>query len=147
MSAQPEPMENRMPTPLLDSDAVLAANLEFYRAFTTRDAAAMDTLWAQEAPVVCVHPGWTPLAGRAEVLQSWRNILANPESPDVACHDDRAFLYGEVATVLWEEELDTGHLVATNMFVREHGAWRMVHHQASPIVVRSFHEDLRRKRR
>ena len=25
-----------------DSDAVLAANLEFYRAFTTRDAEAMD---------------------------------------------------------------------------------------------------------
>ena len=31
---------------MTDSDAVLAANLEFYRAFTTRDIAAMDALWA-----------------------------------------------------------------------------------------------------
>jgi len=131
---------------LSDSDAVLSANLEFYRAFTSRDAAAMDRIWARHAPVVCVHPGWTPVAGRAEVLQSWRNILANPEAPHVMCHDDQAFLYGEVATVLCEEELDTGHLVATNMFVREDGVWRMVHHQASPIVARSYHEDLRRPR-
>ena len=132
--------------PLSDNDAVLSANLEFYRAFTSRDAKAMEAIWAREAPIVCVHPGWTPVAGRAAVLQSWRDILANPESPHVMCHDDRAFLYGDTAIVLCEEELDTGHLVATNMFVRESGAWRMVHHQASPIVARSYHEDLRRPR-
>jgi ketosteroid isomerase-like protein len=135
-----------MASPLSDTDAVLSANLEFYRAFTRRDVAAMDELWASAAPVVCVHPGWTPVAGRAAVLKSWRDILANPEAPHVMCHDDRAFLYGDVAIVLCEEELDTGHLVATNMFVREGGTWRMVHHQASPIVARSYHEDLRRPR-
>ena len=135
-----------MAPPLSDSDAVLSANLEFYRAFTNRDMAAMEKLWAAEAPVVCVHPGWTLLAGRSAVLQSWRNILANPEAPHVMCHDDRAFLYGDVAIVLCEEELDTGHLVATNMFVREGGAWRMVHHQASPIMVRSDREGQGRPR-
>ncbi len=60
------------------------------------------------------------------------------------CHDDRAFLYGDVATVLCEEELDTGHLVATNIFVREGKSWRMVHHQASPILIRYHEEDTRR---
>jgi ketosteroid isomerase-like protein len=135
-----------MAQPLSDTDAVLSANLEFYRAFTNRDVAAMEELWASEAPVVCVHPGWTVVTGRAAVLKSWRDILANPEAPHVMCHDDRVFLYGDVATVLCEEELDTGHLVATNMFVREAGAWRMVHHQASPIVARSHREDLRRPR-
>jgi predicted nuclease with RNAse H fold len=133
--------------PLSDSDAVLSANLEFYRAFTNREMAAMERVWASEAPVVCVHPGWTLIAGRTAVLQSWRNILANPEAPHVMCHDDRAFLYGDVAIVLCEEEFDTGHLVATNMFVRESGTWRMVHHQASPIMVRSHPEDVRRPRR
>lgn len=128
---------------LTDTDAVLSANLEFYRAFTNRDAAAMEALWATEAPVVCVHPGWTPLAGRAVVMQSWRDILANPESPHVMCHDDRVLLYGDVAIVLCEEELDTGHLAATNIFVHEAGRWRMVHHQAGPIMMRSSREDLR----
>ncbi|MBO0736369.1 MAG: nuclear transport factor 2 family protein, partial [Alphaproteobacteria bacterium] len=46
---------------MTDYDAVLAANLEFYRAFAARDLAAMDVLWAQRAPVACLHPGWTAL--------------------------------------------------------------------------------------
>ena len=127
--------------PIPDNDAVLSANLEFYRAFTTRDFVAMDTLWAREAPVLCVHPGWTALTERRAIVESWRSIMVNPEAPHVMCHDDRAFLYGDFAIVLCEEELDTGHLAATNVFVRENGAWRMVHHQASPIVARSYRED------
>lgn len=132
-----------MATRSSDNDAVLSTNLEFYRAFNARDAAGMETLWAREAPVSCTHPGWTQLTGREAVVQSWRAILANPESPHVMCHDDRALLYGDLAIVLCEEELDTGHLAATNIFVREGGAWRMVHHQASPIVARSYREDER----
>ncbi len=126
-----------MASTVSDNDAVLSANLEFYRAFTTRDMDAMSALWAEEVPVLCTHPGWTPLSGRDEVLRSWRNILANPEAPHVACHDDRAVLYGDMAIVLCEEELDTGHLTVTNIFHREGGRWRMVHHQASQIVMRS----------
>ena len=55
---------------MTDSDAVLAANLEFYRAFTTRDVPAMDALWAQEAPVACLHPGWTALKDRDSIMES-----------------------------------------------------------------------------
>ena len=129
---------------LTDQDTVLSANLEFYRAFNDRDVKAMETLWAKNAPVVCVHPGWTSLAGRDQVMQSWRSILANPEAPHVMCHDDRAFLYGDIAIVQCEEELDAGHLAATNMFVRENGAWKMIHHQASQIVMRGREEHRRR---
>ncbi len=119
-----------------DSDAILAANLEFYRAFTTRDAAAMDALWAREAPVACVHPGWAPLTDRDAVIQSWHNILANPEAPRVACYDEQVFLYGDTALVICEEEIDGGTLIASNLFVREDGAWRIVHHQAGQLVAR-----------
>jgi hypothetical protein len=59
-------------------------------------------------------------------------------------HDDRAFLYGDVAIVQCEEELDAGHLAATNMFVREAETWKMIHHQASQIVMRREHEERRR---
>jgi ketosteroid isomerase-like protein len=119
-----------------DSDAVLSANLEFYRAFAARDYAAMNALWSRKAPVLCVHPGWPPLIGRAEVMESWRNILAHPEPTRVMCYDDRAVLYGDFAVVICEEELATGHLVATNMFVREGGRWSMVHHQSGALVAR-----------
>lgn len=119
-----------------DSDEVLAANLEFYRAFATRDVAAMETLWARRAPVACVHPGWPALTDRAAVMQSWRGILANPESPRVVCYDERVLLYGDAALVICEEELDGGTLVASNWFVREDGVWRIAHHQAGQLVAR-----------
>ena len=119
-----------------DSDAVLAANLEFYRAFTTRDAEAMDALWARQAPVACIHPGWPALVDRDGVMESWRGILSNPGSPRIACYDERVFLYGDTALVVCEEELDGGTLIASNWFVREDGAWRLAHHQAGQLAAR-----------
>jgi len=119
-----------------DSDAVLSANLEFYRAFTTRDAAAMDALWARHAPVACVHPGWPPLIDRKAVMESWRGILANPDSPRIVCYDERVLMYGDTALVVCEEELDGGTLIASNWFVREAGQWRLAHHQAGQLVAR-----------
>jgi ketosteroid isomerase-like protein len=139
-----------------EADALLAANLDFYRAFATRDMASMERVWARETPVLCLHPGWTLLRGRDAVLESWRQILTNPEAPHVTCHEDQAFLFGEVGIVICEEEIDGGVLVceeelaggslaATNMFVKEQGLWRLVHHQASLIVTRAT-EPVRRDR-
>jgi ketosteroid isomerase-like protein len=119
-----------------DSDAVLAANLEFDRAFTMRDVDAMEALWARRAPVACVHPGWPPLADRAAVIESWRGILSSPDSPRIACYDERVFLYGDTALIVCEEELDGGTLVASNWFVREDGTWRIAHHQAGQLIAR-----------
>ncbi len=120
---------------LTDSDAVLAANLDFYRAFSLRNFAAMDALWAREAQVLCLHPGWEGVHGRAAVMESWRLILTDDgERFPIQCHDERVFLYGNVAIVLCEEQLPGGTLAATNIFVREEGRWRMIHHQASAII-------------
>jgi len=119
-----------------ERDAVLAANLAFYQAFTSHDVAAMEAIWARRAPVTCTHPGWVALISRAAVMESWRSILQNPDAPRVMCHDDTAFLHDDVAIVLCEEELSDGHLSATNVFVREDGEWRLVHHQASPLLAR-----------
>jgi ketosteroid isomerase-like protein len=121
---------------MTDSDAVLAANLEFYRAFAARDLAAMDRLWARQAPVACLHPGWTALTEREAIMESWSGILSNPDAPRIACFDEQVLLYGSVALVLCEEELEGGTLAASNLFVREDDEWRIVHHQAGQIVRR-----------
>ncbi len=121
---------------MTDHDAVLAANLEFYRAFTVRDVAAMDALWARSVPVACLHPGWTALTDREVIMSSWSGILSNPDAPRIACFDERVLLYGDTALVLCEEELDGGSLAASNLFVREGGVWRLAHHQAGQIVRR-----------
>lgn len=115
-------------------DEVIAANREFYRAFAERDAAAMERLWATRAAVTCIHPGWNALAGREAVLRSWRDILGNPGAPRIRCRNETAVLHGEIGLVLCHEVLPDGLLVATNLFVRENDAWKMIHHQAGPLA-------------
>ena len=115
-----------------ERDAVLFANEAFYRAFADRDTAAMEALWSREAPVACIHPGWSALVSRREVIESWRRILTNQNSPKVNCRDATAFVHGEAAFVVCYEEIDGNFLVATNVFRREGRQWKLVHHQAGP---------------
>jgi ketosteroid isomerase-like protein len=111
---------------------ILFANEAFYLAFETKDMAAMDALWACEAPVACTHPGWPSLSGREQVMQSWAAILANPETRGVAMRGARAHRCGEAAFVTCYEMIGESLLAATNVFVRESGRWKLVHHQAGP---------------
>lgn len=115
-----------------ERNAVLFANEAFYRAFADRDMLAMEEVWAARAEVVCIHPGWSPVEERDKVLDSWRGILSNPESPNIQCRDAQAYLRGEMAFVICYEEIDGQFLIATNVFVHEDGLWRIVHHQAGP---------------
>ena len=118
---------------------VLASNEAFYEAFNARDVEAMDRLWAEQAPVVCLHPGSTALHGRSQVIRSWRSILASSGAPHVSIDGERVVMLGETAMVLCYERVtdpDSGTgavLAATNVFVRESGEWRLVHHHASAI--------------
>ena len=115
-----------------DVDELLSVNEAFYHAFRRRDVAAMERLWAERAPVTCIHPGWRALTGRAEVVESWRAILSNPEAPDIRCRDARAYPNGDLAYVVCYEVIGRSALVATNVFAREDGTWKLVHHQAGP---------------
>jgi hypothetical protein len=120
---------------------ILFANEAFYLAFATRDLAAMDALWARDARVTCVHPGWEALHGRDAVMESWGNILGHSSAPKVQCREARVLNYGSVAQVLCFEVLQTGVLMAANLFIQEAGSWQLVHHQASPMAVAPVFED------
>jgi ketosteroid isomerase-like protein len=123
-----------------EETAVLAANAEFYRAFASRDVAAMDAVWARETPVACIHPGWQVLNGREAVMASWRGILAGAP-PAIRCDHEIARVTGTAAFVVCTEILDGGELVATNLFVREDGAWKMTHHHAGPVAAGEDDDD------
>jgi ketosteroid isomerase-like protein len=118
---------------------VLASNEAFYDAFNSRDMDAMDRLWAKVSPVVCLHPGSTALHGRSQVIRSWQSILGSDGAPQVSVEGPRVVMLGETAMVLCYERVtdpDTGTgavLAATNVFVRESGEWRLVHHHSSAI--------------
>ena len=114
-----------------DIDSVLFANEAFYVSFAGGDADTMDELWSSKAPISCIHPGWESLSGREDVVESWRSIIRGG-APAIRCREPEVFLYGNTATVLCYEEVEDGFLIATNVFVREAAAWKMVHHQAVP---------------
>ena len=113
-----------------DREAVLFANEAFYRAFADRDLTAMAEVWSERSAVVCIHPGWPPVQGREAVLSSWQGILGNPDSPQIQCRAAEAYISGAMAFVVCYEEIQGQYLIATNVFVREGGPWRMVHHHA-----------------
>ena len=120
----------------LDDREILAANQAFYDAFTRADLTTIEELWASLSPVACIHPGWDALHGRDDVLDSFRAILGGGRAPSVTCVDPTAMLLGETAFVICYEAIDGTHLVATNVFVREDGRWKLVHHQAGPMSER-----------
>ena len=117
-----------------ERDAVLFANEAFYRAFADRDLKGMDALWSREVPVACIHPGWGALVTRKDVMDSWRRILSNENSPKVTSRDAEVFIHGESAFVICYEEIQDNYLVATNVFRREGRQWKIVHHQAGPTA-------------
>lgn len=115
--------------------SVLDANLDFYRAFNDGDFDAMSLVWAEQAPIACIHPGHPAIVGRAAVLASWKQILDDAGDWNMTCHRPRAHVLGESAFVTCLEGggLSHAHLAATNVFVLENGRWRMTHHHAGPL--------------
>jgi ketosteroid isomerase-like protein len=122
---------------------------EFYAAFEAGDFDRMSAVWAdgQYAEAVsCVHPGWTMLRGRDAVLRSWALIMANTSYIQFVLTDVETDVYGDHAVVTCKENILTadedtetgflagGSIVATNVFVRAGGEWRLLLHHGSPVL-------------
>jgi ketosteroid isomerase-like protein len=116
-----------------NEDAVITANNDFYLAFNNSDMDKMEDIWSRQNEVSVVHPGWDLLTGRGEVLMSWRQILKNSTLNKISCDNVWVNRVGDVASVICIEQLDDVELVATNIFVREEGAWKLIHHHAGPL--------------
>ncbi|MEO5656494.1 MAG: nuclear transport factor 2 family protein [Nitrospiria bacterium] len=122
-------------------DEVVATNDRFYRAFESLDIKEMEAVWLTDGEVQCIHPGWGPLRGWAEVRDGWVRIFNNtssmrftPRVLHVATHADVAWLVCvEAIHSRHGEEEQTSHVLATNVFERREGRWGMVHHHASPV--------------
>ena len=90
----------------------------------------MANLWSAEQPVVCIHPGWPALTDRTDIVESWRNILGNPDQPGIDFYNASARNVGDLVFVTCYEQLSGSVCVATNGFVNEHGRMLMFHHHA-----------------
>jgi len=125
---------------------VEAANAEFYAAFEALDLDRMAAVWADDPGISCVHAGWPMLRGRAEVMRSWALIMANTPYIQFVLTDVTVQVRGEHAVVTCGENILTaddesgtgflaaGSVVATNLFVRADGEWRLWLHHGSPVL-------------
>jgi ketosteroid isomerase-like protein len=120
-----------------------AAQAAFYAAFNALDHAAMMQVWSTRRDVVCIHPGRLPLLGLSAIESSWRSIMAAAAYIRITVHDHESWqrddMFGCVVTerirtaASGENESD-GVVVATNLFRREGGDWRMILHHGAPCA-------------
>jgi uncharacterized protein (TIGR02246 family) len=114
-----------------------AAERAFYSALADADLDRMMALWADDDAAVCNHPGGPRLIGRDAIRASFREIFSGGgvrvsvvgvhawRTPDVAVHSliERIAVEGRGAS-------ETVDVVATNVFVRSAGGWRILVHHA-----------------
>jgi ketosteroid isomerase-like protein len=125
-----------------EGEQVEAANERFYRAFETLDLGQMEAVWAHGEHVKCVHPGWPLLTGWAGVRDSWEAIFDSTAEMRFTLTDVRAEVAGALAWVTCTENIlsevqgrvGVTSVLATNVFERGPGGWRMIHHHASHVL-------------
>lgn len=122
-----------------DVAELLAANARFYEAFERASLDEMSDLWEHSERVLCTHPGWSPLRGWGVVAASFYVLFQAGPTTQFVLSGVAGEIDGPVGWVSVEENLlgaQIGGTVSTlNLFVRrDDGCWRMVAHQASPVV-------------
>lgn len=120
--------------------SLLAANTRFYNAFKNGDLAAMYSLWAKGDHVYVIHPAAGRISGYDVVMQSWEMVCgADYEFPlNIDLKNVEVHVHGDLGYVTCLEVVKTkgrtwGKQVATNVFEKVDGTWRMCVHHASHI--------------
>jgi len=137
------PKRRIVPSRAEDALAVEAMNRRYYDAFQKLSVDEVARLWWHDGAVACIHPGWDVRHGWMEVLSSYAEIFENTQLIRFALGDVRIHVAGDLAIVscienLVSEEADSsdymGAVLATNIFERRRGEWRLLHHHASPFA-------------
>jgi uncharacterized protein (TIGR02246 family) len=112
---------------------------QFYEALREGDLDKLMAVWADDDEVVCVHPGGPRLVGTGAIRVAFEAIFASSRidlqiervrrvhGADAAMHS-----LVERVSLSTAEGPRTGHVLATNMYLRTAQGWRMVAHHASP---------------
>jgi ketosteroid isomerase-like protein len=125
-------------------DEVRAASRRFYAALNgvlDGDAGPMAEVWSRGADATAMHPLGGRQVGWDEVWASWRRIAGLASGGSVALEGQLIRLIGDAAYEFGTERVDAtlagkparGEVRVTNVYRREAGAWRIVHHHTDAI--------------
>ena len=124
-------------------EEVTRANQEFYDSFESLDTARMDGIWVHQDYVTCIHPGWTLRVGWPAVRDSWVLIFNNTFSMKFELTEMQVQVAGDLGWVICTENIIAqqsaderveSRVLATNLFERLDGEWRIIHHHGSPVM-------------
>jgi ketosteroid isomerase-like protein len=130
-------------SPEEDALAVEALNRRYYDTFQSLDVDRMGKLWWHDDEVSCIHPGTDVRRGIDEVLGTYDEVFKLMKSIRFALGDVHVRVVGDLAFVSCVENLVSeeeaagdylGAVLATNLFERRKGEWRLVRHHASPFA-------------
>jgi ketosteroid isomerase-like protein len=137
-----------------DCGSVLQVNSAFYRAFSEKDAKAMESIWWHDGSVQCIHPSHLPIVGATSILESYQSLFetlsASQQKHWIEPTQLRLVVKGCTAIVTCDEHIYArrfvrgskretelmNRLTATNIFRKVADKWYLVHHHAS------WHADL-----
>lgn len=119
-----------------------AAEAAFYAAFEARDLDAMMAVWATADSIACIHPLAAPLNGRVAVATGWHSMFEAAGQFRVQAELAHEMREADEVIRIVREYLTIGQeaeprppILATNVYRKEAGGWRMVLHHASPLQV------------
>jgi len=112
------------------------AELAFYDALERSDINVMKEVWCDDDSIVCIHPGSSRLEGRADVVDSFTMMFEDSPTMDFYISEARCQTINDIAVHQVREEIEIdGQLVsvmiATNIYTKVDGGWRMMLHHAS----------------
>ncbi|MBI4459319.1 MAG: nuclear transport factor 2 family protein [Acidobacteria bacterium] len=132
-----------------EEEQILEANQSFYSAFQNLSLEQMESVWLQEDWVQCVHPGWDGLKGWEAIRESWQQIFESTQFIRIVVTVQSVRSQNSIAWVSCTEKIssasagrfDSDYLQTTNIFLRQNGSWRLVHHHSSHRPVSPAQEE------
>jgi ketosteroid isomerase-like protein len=120
-------------------DEVRAASEKFYSALNrmlSGDAGPLGDIWSHSATVTTMHPIGGREVGWDQVGRSWEQLAKLATQGQVRLSDQFIQVAGDMAYELGVEHPQltlggqpvTGDIRVTNIYRRESGAWKIVHH-------------------
>ncbi len=129
------------------------AEAAFYEALERADLEAMMEVWSEDEEVSCIHPGGPRLSGYEQVRENWAQIFKSGQRLQVHL-SDQVIVSGMMFSIhsLHENILVRGTqggvgggrsiIVASNVYMRSGGGWRMVLHHGSPAPAPVVRRDI-----
>lgn len=120
---------------------LIESNQKFYQALRTCSIRSMEEIWLHTDEVVCIHPGWMPLKGWAQIRESWSRIFQNTHMHQVTTQVVEIQIHGAIGWLTCIEQIgvyhgDRAHVafaLSTNIYQHIGNAWKLILHHGSPL--------------